>query len=312
MAVRFTITAEGKGAEQAVKRLGRKFRGLDKTTKQTERSSNRSIKKMVAGYATLGLGIGSVLLAGRRLGRFVADSVRAAGVQAQAEAKRRAALEASGQATEDVIAIYNRFLEGFRQEPILLGQTLKTMQKETIKNDYIYLKGHYHMYHYWKSGDVDDTGKVRRNLVEIYELDENRGLMHCRIMISPRKNLKREDWWLYEGWVFNIKNKLFWLFECVQGMLPEIGTMIIFKPSFWPDPHRFFLYGIISALSLEGMPCASNVILEQIKPDDALIDNLGYFSPEEIKAEGHGVNILDYINNEIKNTYDIMRVKAKG
>ena len=105
MAVRFTITAEGKGAEQAVKRLGRKFRGLDKTTKQTERSSNRSIKKMVAGYATLGLGIGSVLLAGRRLGRFVADSVRAAGVQAQAEAKRRAALEASGQATEDVIAM---------------------------------------------------------------------------------------------------------------------------------------------------------------------------------------------------------------
>jgi hypothetical protein len=213
---------------------------------------------------------------------------------------------------EDIITIYNGFVDGFRQESVLFGQTLKMIQKETIKNDYLYLKGYYHMYHYWKSGDINDTGKVRRNLIQIYDFDENHGLMNCRIMISPMKHQKKEDWWVYEGWVVNIKNKLFWLFECVKGMPPEIVTFNIFKPSFWPDPDRFFLYGIVSALSLEGMPCASNIILKKIKPDDPLKDKIGYFSPEEIKVERHSIDILNYIDNEIKNTYDILTVKSIG
>ncbi|UCH20862.1 MAG: hypothetical protein JSU83_20420, partial [Deltaproteobacteria bacterium] len=74
---------------------------------------------------------------------------------------------------EDIITIYNGFVDGFRQESVLFGQTLKMIQKETIKNDYIYLKGFYHMYHHWKSGDINDAGKVRRNLIQIYDLDEN-------------------------------------------------------------------------------------------------------------------------------------------
>lgn len=213
---------------------------------------------------------------------------------------------------EDIITIYNGFVDGFRQESVLFGQTLKMIQKETIKNDYIYLKGFYHMYHHWKSGDINDAGKVRRNLIQIYDLDENHGLMNCRIMISPMKYQKKEDWWVYEGWVLNIKNKLFWLFECVKGMPPEIVTFNIYKPSFWPDPDRFFLYGIVSALSLEGMPCASNIVLKKIKPDDPLKDKIGYFSPEEIKAERHSIDILNYIDNEIKNTYDILTVKPIG
>jgi len=163
--------------------------------------------------------------------------------------------------TEDVITIYNSFVEGYTQEPVLLGLTLKMIQKETIQNDYRYLKGYYHMYHYWKSADINDTGKVRRNLITIYDLDETHGLMNCRIMISPMKHIKKEDWWEYEGWVFNIKNKLFWLLECVKGMPPEIITFHIFKPPFWPDTDSFLLYGIVSALSLEGIPCASNIIL---------------------------------------------------
>jgi hypothetical protein len=52
---------------------------------------------------------------------------------------------------------------------------LKMIQKETVKNDYKYLKGTYHMYHYWKSGDVNDIGKVRRNLISIYDLDKKMG-----------------------------------------------------------------------------------------------------------------------------------------
>jgi hypothetical protein len=210
---------------------------------------------------------------------------------------------------EDVLVIYNSFVEGSRQESVLFGQTLKMIQKETIKNDYIYLKGYYHMYHYWKSGDINDSGKIRRNLIQIYDLDEDHGLMNCRILISPMKHQKKEDWWVYEGWVVNIKNKLFWLFECVKGMPPEIVTFNIFKPSFWPDPDHFFLYGILSALSLEGIPCASNIVLKKIKPDDALKNKIGYFSPEEIKAEGHSINILNYIDNEIKSTHGILTAK---
>ena len=68
---------------------------------------------------------------------------------------------------EDVITIYNSLVEGYRKESVLLGQTLKMIQKETIKSDYIYLKGYYHMYHYWKSSDINDTGRVRRNLIQL-------------------------------------------------------------------------------------------------------------------------------------------------
>ena len=91
----------------------------------------------------------------------------------------------------------------------------------------------------------------------------------------------------------------------------KIVTFNIFKPPFWPDPDRFFLYGIISALSLEGIPSASNIILKKIQPDDELKDKLGYFAPEEIKAEGHGIDIMNYIDNEIKDHYDILTVKLK-
>ena len=214
--------------------------------------------------------------------------------------------------TEDVITIYNSFVGEQPQESLLLGLTLKMMQKETIRTDYKYLKGYYHMYHYWKSGDMEDAGKVRRNLIEIYDIDEGQGLMNSRIMVSPMKNLQKEEWWEYEGWVFNIKNKLFWLFECVKGMPPEIVTLNIFKPPFWPDSDRFFLFGILSALSLEGIPCASNIILKKIKPGDELKERLGYFSPEEIEAEGHRMNILSYIDNDIKNNFDILTIKSAG
>ena len=166
------------------------------------------------------------------------------------------------------------------------------------------------MYHYWKGSDTDDRGKVRRNLIQVYDLDENNGLMNCRLMISPMKNQEKDAWWMYEGWVVNIKTKLFWLFECVSGMPPEVVTFTIFKPSFWPASDRFFLHGIVSALSLEGIPCASNMILVKIKPDDKLKNQIGYFSSEDIEAEGHNINILDYIDNEVTHTHDILTGKS--
>ncbi|MFH1349728.1 MAG: hypothetical protein ABII26_02210 [Pseudomonadota bacterium] len=92
---------------------------------------------------------------------------------------------------EDVIAIYNSFVEGYAQEPSMLGLTLKMIQKETIKSDYNYLKGFYHMYHYWKSGQMEDTGRVRRNLINLYHLDERQGLMKGQILVSPMKHLKK-------------------------------------------------------------------------------------------------------------------------
>ena len=211
---------------------------------------------------------------------------------------------------DDVIAIYDSFHEGLREEPVFLGTTLKMMPKETMNNDYLFLKGDYHMYHYWKSGDLKEADKIRRNLISVYDLDEKKGIMHSRIMVTPMKHKKREDWWKYEGWVFNLKNKLFWLFECVKGMPPEVVTFHIFKPHFWPDPDRFFLYGIVSALSLDGLPSASNILLKKIEAGDALRDKLGYFSPEEIKAEGHEIDILGYIDNRIKSAHDVLSAKS--
>lgn len=203
---------------------------------------------------------------------------------------------------DDVIAIYESFTGGNERETALLGATMKMIQKETIQNDFAYLKGYYHMYHYWKSGDANDTGRIRRNLIEMYDLDAKNGLMNCRILISPMKNLRTEDWWEYDGWVFNIKNKLFWLFECVKGMPPEIVTLHIFKPPFWPEPDRFILQGILTALTLEGKPCASSTALVKIRADDERKHKIGYFSPEEIRSEGHQIDPLNYIDDSIKIT----------
>lgn len=210
---------------------------------------------------------------------------------------------------EEVTEIYDSFSEGFRQEPVILGTTTNMMQKESIKTDYQYLKGYFHMYHYWKSGVSSDIGKVRRNLIKIYALDEDHGLMNCQIMVCPMRHLKKEDWWVYEGWVFNIKNKLFWLSESVKGMPPEIVTFHVSKPPFWPDPDHFYLYGILSALSLEGIPSASNMVLRKIKPDDERKDRLGYLAPDEIEAEGHSIDILACIDNEINDPQAILTIK---
>ena len=210
----------------------------------------------------------------------------------------------------DVLAIYNSFDESFVRESAMFEQTLKMVQKETIKNDYIYLNGYYHMYHYWNSGDLEDSGKIRRNLIQVYELDDQQGLIKCRLMISPMKHQDRDDWWVYEGWIVNIQNKLFWLFECVKGMPPEIVSFHIFKPSFWPDPDHFFLQGIVSALSLGGQPCASNILLKKIKADDELKFKIGYFTPQEIEVEGHGVDIANSIRNEIAASDGVLEANA--
>ena len=214
---------------------------------------------------------------------------------------------------QDVASIYDSFAQpAADRRPSLMGHTLKMIQVETARSDYEYLKGHYHMYHYWKSGQSADAGRIRRNLVQIYDFDDRQGLMSCRILVSPMKHQKKEQWWVYEGWVVNIKNKLFWLFECVKGMPPELVTLTIFKPSFWPEPDHFVLHGILSALSLEGTPCASKFILNKIKADDPLKDHIGYFTTEEIRAEGHRKDILGCIDNQVTGDGDILSVSPTG
>jgi hypothetical protein len=78
------------------------------------------------------------------------------------------------------------------------------------------------------------------------------------------------------------------------------------------DPDRFMLYGILSALSLEGIPCASNMVLKKIKSDDALKNKIGYFTPEEIKAEAHPIDIIKHLDNEIQNPHGILTIKSTG
>jgi hypothetical protein len=214
---------------------------------------------------------------------------------------------------EDIAAIYNSFAQpAAHSRKTLLGHTLKMIQKETARNDFHYLKGYYHMYHHWKSAQAGSGDSIRRNLVQIYDFDENQGLMSCRILVSPMQHQKKDDWWVYEGWVVNIKNKLFWLFECIKGMPPELVTLTIFKPSFWPEPDHFVLYGILSALTLEGTPCASKFILTKIEADDALRDHIGYFTPAEIQAEGHRIDILRCIDNQVTGAGDLLSASPAG
>lgn len=192
---------------------------------------------------------------------------------------------------EDVAIIYDRFTEGFQAEPDLLTHTLNTIQPPLVKNDYLYLRGTYHLYHFWKRNDPEDVKRIHRALIDIYEIEEKRGLLRCRITTAPMRGMESESRWVYEGWVFSIKNKLFCLFECVKGMLPEIVTFYLFKPSFWPEPERFILTGILTALTFEGIPCSSRMILKKIDLADPCRDRLGYFSPEEIRSEAHGMDI---------------------
>lgn len=214
---------------------------------------------------------------------------------------------------EDIATIYDSFVQpGAHNRSALLGHTLKMIQKETARNDYEYLKGYYHMYHHWRSGQPGDGDSIRRNLVQIYDFDDSQGLMSCRIQVSPMKYQKKADWWVYEGWVANIKNKLFLLFECVKGMPPELVTLSIFKPSFWPEPENFVLYGILSALTLEGTPCASKFILKKIKADDELRDHIGYFTAEEIQTEGHRFDILACIDNQVSSAGDLLSASPIG
>jgi len=249
-------------------------------------------------FAAVGMKESDMIKSGNEFSKRVAEIW--AGMKKSAETRY---------STEEITEIYKSFAEGFRQEPILLSMSLNMMQKESIRTDYQYLKGYFHMYHYWKSGITNDIGKVRRNLIKIYALDEDHGLMNCQILVCPMRHLKKEDWWVYEGWVFNIKNKLFCLSESVKGMPPEIVTFSVSKPPFWPDPDHFYLYGILSALSLEGIPSASNIVLKKIRPDDELKDRVGYLTPEEIEAEGHSIDILDCIGNAIKDAHAILTIK---
>ncbi len=200
---------------------------------------------------------------------------------------------------EDVAAIYERFQDGFHRESGLLEETLKTIQVPIIKNDYLYLQGIYHLYHHWQRSDPDDPKRIHRALIEIYDLEEKRGLLRCRIMTSPMKGMDSDAWWVYEGWMFSIKNKIFCLFECVKGMLPEIVTFFLFKPSFWPDPERFILSGVLTALSFEGVPCSSKMILKKLDAADPRRDQLGYFSPEEILAEAHPLDIPAHLDSRV-------------
>ena len=52
------------------------------------------------------------------------------------------------------------------------------------------------------------------------------------------------------------------------------------------------------------------MILVKIKSDDKLKNNIGYFSVEDIKAEGHEINIFDYIDNETAPAHDVLTVKS--
>lgn len=167
----------------------------------------------------------------------------------------------------------------------ILSETRKLTPNGLLCNDFSLLQGCYHMYHSWKSTDARDKGKIRRNLLEIERLDEERAVMRGRLSISPVNRQGKEKWWIYEGWGVHVISQIFWLFECVKGMPPEVVSIHLHKPPFWPDPDELSLSGIVTALSLDGSPLAHNTLLIKIDPNCPYKNNLGYFSPKDIEKE---------------------------
>ena len=95
-------------------------------------------------------------------------------------------------------------------------------------------------------------------------------------------------------------------------MAPEIVSLNVHKPSFWPAPDRFFLQGILVALSLRGVPCASNILLVKIDPNDEYKNQIGYFSASQISREGRQIDIEAYLTNRLNECHAVMTPPRVG
>jgi len=108
MAVKFTISADGKRAEAEIKNVARAFGNLGKQTKSTGKQTQGATKKMVAGYATVAAAAITLQRAVRGVVRFARESVAAAGEQQAAEVKLATALKSTGQFSDELFESLKR------------------------------------------------------------------------------------------------------------------------------------------------------------------------------------------------------------
>jgi len=209
---------------------------------------------------------------------------------------------------EDVKVIYDRFkkeliqTENIEQIHVTNNLPIISPVKTTI-NDYQVLKGYYLGYCYW---DIPEKhlGEISINIIEIFEINIEKQLLRCRLCncINPINDMYKIKW-DYEGYVVFLKNNIMFFLECLPAnrqYYPEIVTLFIKEPSFWPDEEDFFLYGIFSALSGKANPCSAKTILQKIDKDKISYPVKRMTKDEMLKNVKNGKNIFQWINNNVE------------
>jgi hypothetical protein len=104
MAVKFTITADGKKAEAALRKVAKEVDGLGKVTKTTGKETEKLGKKtttatkgMSTGWLKVGAAMAGITIIGHRLVRFFGNAAEAAGEQQAATERLRQSLANVGE-----------------------------------------------------------------------------------------------------------------------------------------------------------------------------------------------------------------------
>ena len=165
-------------------------------------------------------------------------------------------------------------------------RTIESISANRIEYDYQILKGKYILYYFWQHINQEQY-KIAIRPFEIY--DRNKQVMLCQSM-------------LYEGWILMLKNKLFAFLESSKEgrFYPEIFSIMIKYPYYWPEEQYFFLYGIISMMTIKGDPASTNVLIRKVNTNESWVNRYYFLDSEQelLSMEKYGEDILDWISQK--------------
>ena len=165
-------------------------------------------------------------------------------------------------------------------------RTIESISENRIEYDYQILKGKYILYYFWQHINQDQH-KIAMRPFEIYE--RNKQVMLCQSM--P-----------YEGWILILKNKLFAFLESRKEgrFYPEIFSIMIKYPNYWPEENHFFLYGIFTMMTVKGEPASTSVLLRKVDTNENWDNRYSFLNSEQelLSKEKYGKDILDWISQK--------------
>lgn len=224
------------------------------------------------------------------------------------QAAVRAAFQiSSGQQKEGVLALLTE-VAGLTERKNL----------ERIFDDY---HGMYYAYLNWiQWKTVDGSHKPRpcvyKMLISIDAVDPAYNVIRAKLttrhIIDERTERGMADLWGYHGVIVPVAGTLYCIFESTHRSLENSGFVFMTVSS---NPHADALLGLLTAQTTEpvatkfqallrSFPASSRVIMTRISKADTqrgeayLLNQLGYFRPEEIDGVEHG--LIEQCRNDIK------------